>query len=103
MAVTTIATGDASIELQPDGPLNSSTMELPVFFSQLCDVDQPCASPAHPRITYSVLSFGLLDLTTDSLPGTATLQHLQPGDQYRNVGRARSRRHGRGADRAQPG
>jgi len=78
VVVTSLATGESSVALEPDAPFNSSTMELPVLFSQLCDTKQPCPSPAHPRITYHVVSFGLLDATTDALPGTATFNIYAP-------------------------
>jgi hypothetical protein len=76
--VVTLATGNASIALAPDAPFNSSSLELPVLFSQLCDVGQPCLSPAHPRITYRVQSFSNLDATTDTLPGTARFNVYNP-------------------------
>ena len=77
MVVTNLATGDASVELEPDAPFNSSTMELPVLVSQLCEDGQPCLATAHP-FTYHVVSFGLLDSTTDTLPGTASFTLITP-------------------------
>ena len=78
VVVVTLATGSATIALAPDAPFNSSTLELPVLFSQLCDSGQPCASPAHPRIAYHVQSFSNLDATTDTLPGVATFNLYNP-------------------------
>jgi hypothetical protein len=78
VAVVTIATGNATIGLVPDAPFNSSTLELPVLISQLCDAGQPCASRSHPRIAYHVQSFSNLDSTTDSLPGVAIFNMYNP-------------------------
>jgi minor extracellular serine protease Vpr len=78
VTVVTLATGDATIELAPDAPFNSSTVELPVTFGQLCDVGQACPSMAHPVIAYHVTSVSLLDATSDALPGTALFNLYAP-------------------------
>ena len=58
------------------------------------------ACPSADHVQRAQLRAARLD---DQFPArNGHVQHLQPGDQYRHVGRARSRRHGRRADRAQP-
>ncbi len=89
VAVTTIATGNTTVEFMADAPFNSTTMELPVLFEQLCDAGQPCASPAHPRISYHVASSSLLDATSDTLPGVAVFNIYAPAisiDQLDSLG-----------------
>ncbi|HVA86180.1 MAG TPA: S8 family serine peptidase, partial [Candidatus Saccharimonadales bacterium] len=46
VAVINLATGSADIQFAADAPFNSSTMEIPVLFSQLCGTTTPCITPA---------------------------------------------------------
>jgi minor extracellular serine protease Vpr len=77
VAVFDLATGDGSIEFLADAPTNSTTMALPVLFSQLCTTATACLSASNPRITYSVQAYGF-DGTTDPVSGSAEFNAFSP-------------------------
>jgi subtilisin family serine protease len=52
-------------------PTDSTTVELPVFSSQLCRPKEPCLSMTNPRITYRIQGFDLINGGTDTVNGTA--------------------------------
>jgi minor extracellular serine protease Vpr len=77
VAVINLATGAGDIQFAADAPFDSSTMEIPVLFSQLCDTTTPCVGPANARITYHVDSFGS-DGSSDTMPGSAVYNVFEP-------------------------
>jgi minor extracellular serine protease Vpr len=72
VAVFNLATGKGSIRYLANAPTDSSTMTLPVDFSQLG------LTSASPRFTYWVESFGLTDSTIDVGDMTATYNAFSP-------------------------
>jgi len=77
VAVVNLATGDADIQFAADAPFNSSTMEIPVLFTQLCGTTTPCLSPANTRIGYHIDSFSP-DGVLDTVPGAAVYNVYNP-------------------------
>jgi subtilisin family serine protease len=69
--------GSGTIRYLADAPTDSSTLVLPVAFSQLCKTGHPCMTAGTP-ISYQVQSFGLTDGTSDAIPGTATFDPFHP-------------------------
>ena len=66
VAVFNLSTGAGSIEFLADAPTDSSTMTLPVLFSQLQGANAATSlGGANQRFTYSVQSFSRTDPTTD--------------------------------------
>jgi hypothetical protein len=78
VAVFPLKTGSGSIQFLADAPTDSSTIVLPVLFSQLCRTGNPCLSSTNPRLTYSVQSFGLADGTSDTIAGSASFNAFTP-------------------------
>jgi hypothetical protein len=79
VAVFNLSTGAASIEFLADSPTDSTTMVLPVLFSQLQGAN-PATSlgGANQRFTYSIQSFGRTDDTTDVGDMTAKFNPFNP-------------------------
>jgi subtilisin family serine protease len=70
-------TGNGSVDFLGDAPSDSTSMALPVDFSQLCDTGAPCLSAAHPRISYFARAFGR-DGSVDEALIPATFNVLSP-------------------------
>jgi minor extracellular serine protease Vpr len=77
-AVFNLSTGEGSIEFLADAPFNSSTLVLPVLFSQLCNAGSPCLSSSTPRFTYTAQAFNLAAGGTDIVNGTASFNAFTP-------------------------
>jgi subtilisin family serine protease len=71
--------GGGSIDFVADSPVDSSTMTLPVDFSQLQD-SKPATSlgGANQTFTYGITSFGLTDNTSDTGDMTARFNPFNP-------------------------
>ena len=78
VAVFDLRTGEGTLEFLADAPTDSSTLVLPVLFSQLCAAGSPCLSASNPRLKYHVVSFGQTDNTTDSIDGVASFNPFTP-------------------------
>jgi hypothetical protein len=78
VAVFDLRTGDGTIEFLADAPFNSSTLVLPVLFSQLCNAGSPCLSSSTPRFTYTAQAFNLAAGGTDIVNGTASFNAFTP-------------------------
>ena len=87
------------------GATDSSTMTLPVYFSQLCGPDQPadlCVTSSNPAVLVHgpvVRAHGQHD---GRLHGQREVQRVQPRDQHRHVRHRRARRHGERDDHRRP-
>jgi subtilisin family serine protease len=78
VAVFDLRTGSGTIEFLAYAPTDSSTLVLPVLFSQLCASGSPCLSATNPRFNYRAVSFGLTDNTTDTLDDVASFNAFTP-------------------------
>jgi len=78
VGVFNLVTGSETIDYLADAPTDSTTMTLPVDFSQLCDAGAPCLSAANPRFTYTVESFSRTDQTSDTIAATAQFNAFAP-------------------------
>ena len=70
--------GHGSIEFLADAPLDSTTLVLPVAFSQLCQPKNPCLSSSSPRFTYQAKSFDLVNGGGDTIAATASFNAFTP-------------------------
>jgi hypothetical protein len=77
-AVVNLATGKTSVHYLAAAPMDSSTLVLPVDFSQLCTAGAPCLNAANPRFTYTAQSVSLTDGATDVMPGSAKFNAFTP-------------------------
>src|SRR4029077_4384063 len=73
-----LRTGEGTINFLADAPFNSSTLVLPVDFSQLCNAGSPCLSSSTPRFTYTAQAFNLAAGGTDIVSGTASFNAFTP-------------------------
>src|SRR4029077_20215275 len=78
VAVFDLRTGSGNIQFLADAPFNSTTVVLPVLFSQLCRAGSPCLSAANPSFIYSVASFGLADGSAHVMDGTNKVKGVDP-------------------------
>ena len=69
--VVDLVSGSVSIDFFAVAPTDSSTILLPVLSSRLCRTGNACLSAANPRLSYSVVSFDLLNGGKKVIPGVA--------------------------------
>ena len=99
VAVFPLHAGGGSIQFLADAPKDSSTLVLPVLFSQLCTTGNPClSSTANPRFNYWVQSFRPDGRHLGHDRRDRRLQPVHPVDQHRHVRRGGPGRQ-RGRDR----